>query len=152
MIINMMNYFLNMIGQQEDPSFFPSNPTALAEVTPDVKNRKYYRFVKDVLEKNKDKNFVKRIFDPSMTLDLGDGETGTHMMAYDPKSMRVYPTIVQKGDKLIMLGDDEAYDYADQTGEFIQFKSAKDAKKFSENGYKIIWNNENNPFLKKKSR
>jgi hypothetical protein len=147
-----MNYFLDILKQPIDPVMFPSNPNGLADVVPDVRNKRYYKFIKGVLDSNKDKNFVKRIFDPSMTLDLGDGETGTHMMAYDPKSKRAYPTIVEKDGKLVRLGDDEAYDYADQTKEFIEFKSAKDAKEFSENGYKIIWNNEHNPFIKKKSK
>jgi hypothetical protein len=146
-----MNYFLGMMSESQPPAAFPSNPNGLAEeVMPQVKNKKYQRFITDVLQKNKDKNFVQRIFNPALTLDLADGDSGTHMMAYDPKSKRAYPTIVQKGDRLVRLGDNEAYDYADSTGEYIQFKSAKDAKKFSENGYKIVWNNENNPFLKGK--
>lgn len=146
-----MNYFLDRMSDSGQNVLFPSNPSALADVImPDVKNKRYLRFVTDVLQKNKDKNFVQRIFDPSLTLDLGNGESGTHMMAYDPKSKRAYPTIVQKGNGLVMLGDDEAYDYADKTGEYIQFKSARDAKKFSSNGYKIVWNNENNPYLKSK--
>lgn len=151
-----MNGLLNLTNQpiinSDIPVFFESNPNGLMDsITPSVTNKRYQKKVIDILNKNKDKNFVQRIFDPSMTLDLGNGESATHRMAYDPKSMRVYPTVVQKGNKLVQLDDsDEAYDYADRTGEYIQFNSPREAKKFAADGYKIIWNNEANPFIKKR--
>ena len=152
-----MNGFLKFTNQpviNNDKSFFfESNPNGLMDsVNPNVRNKRYQRKVIEIINKNKDKHFVQRILDPSLTLDLGNGESATHRMAYDPKSMRVYPTVVQKGNQLVQLEEsDEAYNYVDRTGEYIQFDNVRDAKKFASNGYKIIWDNEDNPFMKKRS-
>jgi hypothetical protein len=118
---------------------------------PEVNDPAYYKYVDSVLNANKNLNFVQRIRNPAEKLDLGSGEYATHRMAYDPESKRAYPTVVKQGNKLVKLNnEDEAWDYADKTGEFIQFNTPQDAERFANNGYKIVWNNPDNPFLKNK--
>lgn len=117
---------------------------------PDVNDLQYFKYVDSVLSANKNLNFVQRIRNPSERLGIGNGQYATHMMAYDPGTKRAYPTVVKKDGKLVRLGDDEAWDYADKTGEYIEFPTAQDAERFSANGYKIVWNNRDNPFLKRK--
>lgn len=103
--------------------------------------------VKHILNKNKDKNFVKRIIDPDKypAIDNGDGTHSTHLMAWsnrddDPEKRIVYPTIVhdEKTNKLTQLSDDDAYDYAVKNKEYIEFNSDKKADWFSQN-YKMLW-------------
>lgn len=119
---------------------------------PEVNDPAYYKYVDSVLSANNNLNFVQRIRNPVERLDLGNGEYATHRMAYDPDSKRAYPTVVKKGNKLIQLkNDDEAWDYADKTGEFIKFNTPQEAEKFANNGYKIVWDNPDNPFLKNKT-
>jgi hypothetical protein len=121
------------------------------EKHPEVSDPDYYKYVDSVLNANRNLNFVQRIRNPVERLDLGNGEYATHKMAYDPNSRRAYPTVVKQGNKLVQLNsEDEAWDYADKTGEYIQFKTPQDAEKFANNGYKIVWNNPDNPFLKRK--
>lgn len=116
---------------------------SLTNASPEVKK------IQSILEDNKDKNFVKRILDPDKfpTLDLGDGQHATHLMAWgetDGKNI-VYPTVIQGEDgKLKQLGDDEAFDYALKSGEFIEFKTPKEADEFSKN-YKKVWDVKTNP-------
>lgn len=127
-------------------------------------NHDYTKFADSVLDANKNKNFVQRYLNPdnypkvkTNTLkgheNEPDEQYSTHLMADDPKSKRVYPTIVQlPNGKLKQLSPDEAYDYADKTGEYIQFKTAEEAAKFADNGYKrghqnIKNNHTDNPFL-----
>lgn len=116
---------------------------------PDVNDPAYYKYVDSVLSANNNLNFVQRIRNPTERLDLGNGEYATHKMAYDPDSKRAYPTVVKQGDKLVQLkNEDEAWDYADKTGEYIKFNTPQEAEKFANNGYKIVWDNPDNPFLK----
>ena len=117
---------------------------------PEVTDPAYYKQIDSVLNANKGLNFVQRIRNPSERLDLGNGEYATHRMAYDPGTKRAYPTVVKQGNKLVQLDGDAAWDYADKTGEFIQFNTPQDAERFANNGYKIVWNNPDNPFLKRK--
>ncbi len=125
--------------------------SVMTNAKPMVSDPSYYNTVDSVLNQNKNLNFVQRIRNPVKTIDLGNGQTGTHLMAYDPKSKRAFPTIVERDGKLVKLNEgDEAYNYANKTGEYITFKTSEDAKKFANNGYKIVWNNPNNPFLIKK--
>jgi hypothetical protein len=121
------------------------------QTAPTVTDPGYYKFVDSVLNANKGLNFVQRIRNPAEKLDLGNGQYATHRMAYDPDTKRAYPTVVKQGNKLVELKGDEAWDYADKTGEYIAFNTAKDAERFANNGYKIVWNNQDNPFLKKKT-
>lgn len=123
----------------------------VASKPPDVNDPTYYKFVDSILNANKNLNFVQRIRNPNERLDLGNGEYATHRMSYDPGTKRAYPTVVKQGDKLVQLKDgDQAWDYADKTGEFIQFNTPQDAERFANNGYKVVWDNPDNPFLKKK--
>lgn len=108
-------------------------PTTLEDVTK----------ARDILLKNKDKNFVQRALNPTdyPSIKLPDGDNATHKMAYaevDGKYI-VYPTIIQddKGD-LKELDGDKAIDHALKNGEYISFDNEKDAGWFSEN-YKSIW-------------
>lgn len=130
-----------------NPSFGNQDPS---QTTPNVTDPNYYKYVDSILNANKNLNFVQRIRNPSERLDLGGGQYATHMMEHDPKTKRVYPTVVKQGNKLIKLNPDQAWEYADKTKEFIEFPTVKDAEKFAANGYKIVWNNADNPFIKKK--
>jgi hypothetical protein len=95
----------------------------------------------DILEKNKHKNFVKRILDPdnSPKLDLGEGNYATHKMAWGESEGKyfVYPTIIQDGDKLVDYGKD-AFNKAFEKGDVIEFSTPYEADNFSKN-YKKVW-------------
>ncbi len=92
-----------------------------------------------------DLDFVNRYFDPSAgTIPTPrdvegwkPGQTSTHLMRFDPGSRRVYPSVVNVNGKLKYLpGDDESWNYADDTKEFIEFPTAQQAEWYSSNGYK----------------
>lgn len=103
---------------------------------------------KKLLLQNKDKEFVKRIFDPNtMTpANLGGGDFGTHLMEYasDDQGHLVYPRIVNINGKLTQLSSDDAYNHAIKTGEFIRTPDGNIAAYIAENGYKEAagWNKE----------
>ena len=131
-------------------SWNPSFGNSHNQVAPTVTDPQYYKEVDSVLNANKNFNFVQRIRNPSERLDLGNGQYATHMMAYDPKTKRAYPTVVKQGNKLVQLHGNDAWDYADRTGEYITFNTPQQAEKFANNGYKIVWNNQDNPFMKRR--
>lgn len=98
------------------------------------------------LERNRDKNFVRRILDPSaypkITNDsrLRPGDRATHQMSWttvESGPMKganiVYPNIVhdQRSNQLQWLGKKEAEQYAERTGEFIKFDTPALAAVFS---------------------
>lgn len=92
-----------------------------------------------LMQKNKDKNFVQRAYDPNRQSIQVPGESGrsTHLMAYDPGSQRVYPEIVQQNGQLQYMPGDTAWNYADSTGEYISMPpSEKTMKMLSDYGYK----------------
>jgi len=96
-----------------------------------------------ILGENKEKNFVQRILKPesSPSLDLGNGDSATHLMAYGEANGKffVYPTVIDAGNgELRQLSDDGAWEHSQKTGEFIEFNREKDAAWFSEN-YKKWW-------------
>ena len=108
-----------------------------------------------ILEKNEDKNFVKRILNPEEypVLDsvnsggrLEKGWIATHQMTWDEvedkkgkKKYRVYPNIVMRDNALHWFDEDgSAGDYASESKEFIEFDNPEDADWFSQN-YKLIW-------------
>tara|TARA_R110000868_G_scaffold195330_1_gene441023 strand:+ start:1494 stop:1826 length:333 start_codon:yes stop_codon:yes gene_type:complete len=102
-----------------------------------------------ILIDNKDKNFVKRILTPEeySTLKNKDGSFSTHSMAWsnDEDTSYVYPTVVEdENGKLKRLSDKDAYDYAIEHNEYIQFKNPDDADSFSKD-YKQYWNKETKP-------
>ena len=95
----------------------------------------------DILNKNRNKNFVKRIINPEKSINLDGGRIGTHLMASGEIDGRhiVYPTIIEKSDgELYQLGNKEAVDYAIKNKEFIEFKSQEEAEWFGQH-YKDIW-------------
>src|SRR6202453_2835873 len=105
---------------------------------PEISNLHDSKFVDDILDKNKDKNFVQRYLNPSTSpvIKNDDGSVSTHRMASSDNL--AYPTIVQQPDgSLKQLGDKEAYQYAIKSGEYIKFKNDKDADWFATNGYKL---------------
>lgn len=91
------------------------------------------RKVDKYLQSNKDLNWVKRLYQPNTpTMYLpGSSVPSTHYM--ESADGRVYPTIVQRtpNSPLEYLGDD-AYDYAMQSGEYIQFPNDRQARRFAE--------------------
>ena len=91
------------------------------------------------LKDNAHLNFVQRIFNPELTIELEKGRPSTHMMAsaeVDGKEI-VYPTIVEiEPGKLKQLSSKEAIRYALKTGEYIEFDNVKEARAFAEGAYK----------------
>ena len=85
------------------------------------------------------KNFEQRILNPALKLNNPDGSTSTHEMMSFESDGKFYaaPTIVQQGDKLVRLSQDEAFRYAMKSGEFKEFTSDAEARKYADNGYKI---------------
>ncbi len=115
---------------------------SIREQYPDISDLHDSKFVDSVLDKNKDKNFVKRYLNPSVSpvIKNDDGSVSTHRMASSDNI--AYPTIVQQPDgSLKQLNSDgpnnEAYKYAIKNKEFIEFKNEKDADWFATNGYKL---------------
>jgi len=96
-----------------------------------------------ILEQNKDKLFVQRALNPDdyPTLDNEDGTVSSHSMAWgegDGKYL-VYPTVLMnRSGKLQRLSDDDAWDNAIETGNYIEMPSAKEADWLSRK-YKTVW-------------
>jgi broad specificity phosphatase PhoE len=112
--------------------------SAIRKQYPEITDLHDSKFVDDILNKNKDKNFVQRYLNPSKypVINNPDGSFSTHRMASSDNL--AYPTIVQQPDgSLKQLGDKEAYQYAIKNKEYIQFKNDKDADWFANNGYKL---------------
>jgi hypothetical protein len=89
-------------------------------------------------------DFVQRFYDQSKGSIQIPGEPGrsTHFMAYDPRSKRVYPEVVNVNGKLQYMPGDAAYNYADDTGQYIKFPTTEQAKwyassKDTTSGYKM---------------
>jgi hypothetical protein len=101
-----------------------------------------FREVADILVSNESKDFVKRILRPEKypVIKNKDGSVSTHKMSWGEADgkYRVYPTIVNKNGRLKRLSDKRAWDYANKTGEYIEFSSPEEADRFSKD-YKIIW-------------
>jgi len=101
--------------------------------------------VNEILQKNKDKNFVQRILKPDVNPVLdeyaGPGTHGTHLMSWATVGDKhiVYPEIIQtpKGD-LKRLGRTEARVYAIKNKEYIEFDTPEEADWFGKN-YKRVW-------------
>jgi hypothetical protein len=89
-------------------------------------------------------DFVKRFYDQSKGSIQVPGKRGTstHLMAYDPRSRRVYPEVVNVNGKLVHMPGDAAYNYAEDTKQYIKFPTAEQAKWYSSSsdttsGYKM---------------
>lgn len=96
-----------------------------------------------LLGKNKDKNFVQRIFNPVLSLQEGNNNA-THKMAYGEADGKfiAYPTVVQQPNTNYLTSIDNstnkfaAMDYALANKEYIDFNTEAEAKDFAEGGYK----------------
>jgi hypothetical protein len=131
---------------------------------PGFKPKDAKAYADSVMMANKNLNFVKRYLIPDMYPKLqtnrllgAEGmiaapkdEYTTHWMSHEPESMRVFPQIVMIDGKLQDLGD-KAYDYANESGEYIQFDSPEEAEWFAANGYKNAGQLASKPFLNPKT-
>ena len=94
------------------------------------------------LDKNKGKNFVQRILNPKMNKgkevpwkDEETGESGTMTHFMTSVDNKVIPMVVDKGGKQFHEFTDwkKAYEYALETGEFIETDSPEEADWLSKN-------------------
>lgn len=88
-------------------------------------------------------NFEQRVLNPSKypVLKNDDGSIATHRMAWgevDGKQV-AYPTVIQEGNSLRQLGDDEAFDHAMKSGEYRSFDNPTEAERYAKGGYKQQW-------------
>jgi hypothetical protein len=93
----------------------------------------------NVLQANKDKNFVARILNfESAPAPLPDkaGNKQTHRMSAEFLGEKgtipaAFPLVIERDGELVMLSKPEAIDHARKTGEYIAFKDIKSADQFS---------------------
>ena len=108
---------------------------------PDKKEKDIARVMK-ILEANEHLDFVQRILSPEQYPELTteDGYRATHQMADSEADGKfyAYPSIVHSKGALSWLEDNDAFQYAMDSGERISFDSAEDANWFAKN-YKLIW-------------
>ena len=89
------------------------------------------RKIDKILNQNKDLNFVQRMYQsntPSIMIP-GQQRPSTHFM--ESTDGRVYPTVVQMPDGSLQYLGDNAYDYANQTGQYIEFPNDRQARRFA---------------------
>ena len=100
------------------------------------------KWLENVLVANREKPFVQRILNPEnyKTLDLGEGEYGTHLMSHAEADGKyyVYPTIVDTPNGLQRMEPKAAFEYNLRSGNVIPFETEKEALWFSKN-YKEWW-------------
>jgi hypothetical protein len=105
------------------------------------------------LRENSDKDFVKRILykDKYPVIQRDDGSVSTHKMAAEKTPdgrWLVFPTIVNTPEGLVEfpVGEgefpEEAWRYALQNQEYIEFKDGDEAQWFAREGYKSLWDDE----------
>jgi hypothetical protein len=98
--------------------------------------------LRDILERNKEKTFIRRILEPERfpTLNLGEGKYATHMMTWSQVGDKyvVYPTVLYDGKKLNRYDPEAAWERVRETGNFIEFDNPKEADWFSRS-YKAYW-------------
>ena len=89
----------------------------------------------EILEQNKDKEFVQRIMNAAdyPTLPNRDGSESTHSMAWGEFEGKfyVYPSVVIEEGEIQRLGPDTAWGRALRTGDYIEFTTIQDAYEFS---------------------
>ena len=98
-------------------------------------------YLDSTINANKNLEFIRRAVEndglsiptPKGAPGYGKGMTSSHLMTYDPKSRRSYPELVNINGTLKYLTGDDAYNYAEDTGEYIQFPTAEQANYFSQN-------------------
>lgn len=108
----------------------------------DVDDARDVLYVRNILEKYKNFNFVQRIFHPTESINMPSGKTGTHFMVFSEADGRymVYPRIVDRGNGLELLDKTEAWNWAKKSREMIPFSTYKEALWFSgDKGYKAVW-------------
>jgi len=88
------------------------------------------RKVDKILNANKDLNFVQRLYQENTPSIMIPGQTSpsTHFM--ESADGKVYPTVVQMPDGTLQYLGDKAYEYAMETGEYIQFPNDRQATRF----------------------
>jgi len=107
-----------------------------------------------ILKKNQDKLFVKRILQPDkyQSLDLGNGQTASHLMAYGEADGKyfVFPTVMMDNGKLKQFDTNEAWKRAHKTNNVIIFESETEASWFSKE-YKRYWLKTENNWIQNKN-
>ena len=98
-------------------------------------------WVDSVNNANMDKNFVQRMYNPNAPQMFlpGDKRPSTHFM--ESGDARAYPTVVQRpGNKYVewlnQNNPNSAYNYASNSGQYIQFPNDAQANWYAANGYK----------------
>ena len=91
------------------------------------------RKIDKILNQNKDLNFVQRMYQPNTPSIIIPGQPypATHFM--ESADGLVYPTVVQMSDGSLQYLGDNAYNYANQTGEYIEFPNDRQARRFAKN-------------------
>lgn len=91
------------------------------------------RKIDKILNQNKDLNFVQRMYQPNTPSIIIPGQPypATHFM--ESADGLVYPTVVQMPDGSLQYLGDNAYNYANQTGEYIEFPNDRQARRFAKN-------------------
>ena len=84
-----------------------------------------------ILDDNRDLNFVDRMYQPNTPSIMipGQDSPSTHFM--ESADGRVYPTVVQMPDGSLQYLGANAYDYAMETGEYIEFPNDRQARRFA---------------------
>ena len=98
-------------------------------------------YLDSTINANRNLEFIRRAIEndglsiptPKGAPGYGKGMTSSHLMTFDPKSRRSYPELVNMNGTLKYLTGDDAYNYAEDTGEYIQFPTAEQADYFSQN-------------------
>ena len=98
-------------------------------------------YLDSTVNANRNLEFIRRAIEndglsiptPKGAPGYGKGMTSSHLMTFDPKSRRSYPELVNMNGTLKYLTGDDAYNYAEDTGEYIQFPTAEQADYFSQN-------------------
>lgn len=139
----------------------PKKPIPKPEQGPQYVNDPSLQALSDILLwKNRNKNFIDRAAHPEnnpsvqtnklpglQDQNIPDYVNSTHLMAHDLDKFsgkgRVYPMLVQKspGAGLDYLNPDEAYNYANSTGQYVETPSYPLADYFSKQGYKMASDN-----------
>jgi len=83
----------------------------------------------ELLEANKNKDFVQRIINPSNypTMELGPDAYGTHKTSHVTEGNKaiVYPHIIHRAGKLELLDRNSAYEYARKNNEYLEMTPAE---------------------------
>ena len=89
----------------------------------------------EILEKNRDKDFVDRILNAKKfpTLENIDGSESTHGMMYSEVDgvFYVYPSVIIEDDNMRRLERDSALGRAVRLGDYVEFDSIQEAYEFS---------------------